>query len=322
LFVGSSLGLTIMLGSILGGFIGHTLLGILPFWGMMGGLYIMLLFSLAVGFGVGSNEIKPVEKIRWSWKKALSHNWYQFPWLILLCGFAGWVQALIDDRFLGLHIFIILTLLGVFVLGVGRTLIEGLLNGLGNRIGFVLLFFLVTQLVVGLGDTLFGIGSGLVGVLVFGIYMISIAGISPHEVQIRDQPNEGVWRSSRNAVIIGLFFGLFFGINGTISSVLFFNVIMGLFWGVFWILVGGVGSGLFFGGGASVIQHFALRLVCTLNNHAPLNLVPFLDHAAEHILLRKVGGGYMFVHRMLLEYFAGLEEEQQRKNDTPDDRPT
>jgi hypothetical protein len=47
----------------------------------------------------------------------------------------------------------------------------------------------------------------------------------------------------------------------------------------------------------------------------PLNLVRFLDHAISRILLRKVGGGYIFVHRMLLEYFASLESEQQRKNE-------
>ena len=29
----------------------------------------------------------------------------------------------------------------------------------------------------------------------------------------------------------------------------------------------------------------------------------------ERILLRKVGGGYIFVHRMLLEYFAELEQK-------------
>jgi hypothetical protein len=33
----------------------------------------------------------------------------------------------------------------------------------------------------------------------------------------------------------------------------------------------------------------------------------FLDYAAERILLRKVGGGYIFVHRLLLEYFASLD---------------
>lgn len=29
---------------------------------------------------------------------------------------------------------------------------------------------------------------------------------------------------------------------------------------------------------------------------------------ASNILLRKVGGGYIFIHRMLLEYFANLDE--------------
>ncbi len=33
----------------------------------------------------------------------------------------------------------------------------------------------------------------------------------------------------------------------------------------------------------------------------------FLDYAAERILLRKVGGGYIFAHRLLLEYFASLD---------------
>ena len=31
---------------------------------------------------------------------------------------------------------------------------------------------------------------------------------------------------------------------------------------------------------------------------------PFLDYAAERLFLRKVGSGYLFVHRLLLEYFA------------------
>ena len=39
----------------------------------------------------------------------------------------------------------------------------------------------------------------------------------------------------------------------------------------------------------------------------PWHYAQFLDYAAEHILLRKVGGGYIFVHRLLLEYFASLD---------------
>ena len=42
----------------------------------------------------------------------------------------------------------------------------------------------------------------------------------------------------------------------------------------------------------------------------PWNLPRFLDYAAERILLRKVGGGYIFIHRLLLDYFASLDEDE------------
>jgi len=67
--------------------------------------------------------------------------------------------------------------------------------------------------------------------------------------------------------------------------------------------------GLLFGimrGGLAVIKHYALRLVLWRNRYTPSNFVNFLDHCAKLILLKKVGGGYIFVHRMLLEYFADL----------------
>jgi hypothetical protein len=38
-----------------------------------------------------------------------------------------------------------------------------------------------------------------------------------------------------------------------------------------------------------------------------MNTVGFLDYAAKRIFLHKVGGGYIFVHRLLQDYFAGLK---------------
>ena len=60
-------------------------------------------------------------------------------------------------------------------------------------------------------------------------------------------------------------------------------------------------------GGVACIQHLVLRWLLWREGVMPWNYPRFLDHAAEHILLQKVGGGYMFVHRFLLEYFASLE---------------
>lgn len=38
----------------------------------------------------------------------------------------------------------------------------------------------------------------------------------------------------------------------------------------------------------------------------PLWAVQLLDRAVSLVLLRRVGGGYVFIHRMLPEYFAEL----------------
>ena len=75
--------------------------------------------------------------------------------------------------------------------------------------------------------------------------------------------------------------------------------------------------GTFFGliaflwyGGLNVVKHYTLRFILWRTNALPLNCAPFLDYAAERIFLRKVGGGYIFVHRLLLEYFAEIEHSQ------------
>ena len=60
-------------------------------------------------------------------------------------------------------------------------------------------------------------------------------------------------------------------------------------------------------GGREVIMHASLRTVLSLTRQTPRNLVAFLDHCVELDFLRKVGGGYVFIHRYLLEYFADLD---------------
>ena len=38
-------------------------------------------------------------------------------------------------------------------------------------------------------------------------------------------------------------------------------------------------------------------------------IVPFLDHCVDLIFLRRVGGGYIFIHRLLMEPFAEMYVE-------------
>jgi hypothetical protein len=78
----------------------------------------------------------------------------------------------------------------------------------------------------------------------------------------------------------------------------------------------GVIAGLVYGGFAC-IQHLVLRALLWRSGVIPWNYARFLDEAAERLLLHKVGGGYIFVHRLLLEHFAGRAITPSDQADTP-----
>jgi hypothetical protein len=64
-------------------------------------------------------------------------------------------------------------------------------------------------------------------------------------------------------------------------------------------------------GGRAYLQHLALRTVLAYKSHAPWRYKEFLDNATERLFLRKVGRGYIFVHRLLLEHFATSEKPDE-----------
>jgi DNA polymerase III delta prime subunit len=120
------------------------------------------------------------------------------------------------------------------------------------------------------------------------------------------RPNQGMKRSVRNSLRIGIM-GAFVG--GSISMVAFALVLLllgtvfpaGLVNQLCFLLLcgslGGTISGLMGGlpnGGIASMQHLVLRLFLWRSKLIPWNYPRFLDYAAEHILLRKVGGGYMW----------------------------
>ena len=57
-------------------------------------------------------------------------------------------------------------------------------------------------------------------------------------------------------------------------------------------------------GGAAVLLHACYRLLMVLTTPLPLTLVTWLDDATSRGLMRRVGGGYMFMHSTLLEHLA------------------
>jgi hypothetical protein len=86
---------------------------------------------------------------------------------------------------------------------------------------------------------------------------------------------------------------------------------VGIFGGLF-----GLSSGILFGltnGGYACLSHCALRFVLWRAGALPLRTARFLDYATERVFLRRVGGGYIFVHRLLQEYFAALKNNAEDK---------
>jgi hypothetical protein len=47
--------------------------------------------------------------------------------------------------------------------------------------------------------------------------------------------------------------------------------------------------------------------------YAPWNYTRFLKYATDRLFLQKVGGGYIFVHRMLMEHFAAMPLEEGKR---------
>ncbi len=131
------------------------------------------------------------------------------------------------------------------------------------------------------------------------------------EVKMRTTPGEGIEYSKRYGLLIG---GVVLVVTAVLPSLTLglLNLAgMDIDWPatIPWIV--GVGlylslmSGLAYGGLAA-LQHRRFRGLCYHDGFLPAHPIHFWDYAAERSLLRKIGGGYTFIHALLLEYFKPI----------------
>ena len=140
---------------------------------------------------------------------------------------------------------------------------------------------------------------GMIGAIIGGLSATLVGCIDGElvgpDIDLKTYPNQGIYRSAMNAVIVALIFGITFGLLGILRGDA--NSAFGL--GLIGIVSGGI-----VGGGLACLQHFTLRLILWINGAIPWNYARFLNHANERMFLQRVGGRYRFIHDLLQEYFS------------------
>ncbi|HET8844230.1 MAG TPA: hypothetical protein VFN35_22375, partial [Ktedonobacteraceae bacterium] len=206
---------------------------------------------------------------------------------------------------------------------VGKSFLQGLIAGLlfGPLIAAIFTFL------TGHHETLFEISFPIYFALFGGLFSGFLGGIAGGvswtmlDEQTRVRPNEAIQRSARNALHAGLLGALFCVI--TIPSIITATNLIFQFYdellpdaliSIVMAAILGWLAGAWWGGGFAWLQHMLLRQFLSWTRVAPLRYARFLDYATERVLLRKVGGGYIFVHRLLLDYFATSDAQQNLRD--------
>ncbi|WP_161975388.1 helix-turn-helix domain-containing protein [Tengunoibacter tsumagoiensis] len=166
-------------------------------------------------------------------------------------------------------------------------------------------------------------------VLVWAFYWIGVSFFQGFAYETipeasRVTPNYGIIQSFLNSLFIAPICSLFFTVLYLIIYILFGILNFITIWDssltevyllhhfIFGLCVGmfaGLSIGLL-NGGIACIRHYILRFYLWKSGVFAWDCARFLDQMASYMLLRKVGGGYIFLHRMLLEYFV----EQDRRS--------
>jgi hypothetical protein len=247
---------------------------------LLGGFGFVLIDRL---LDVQATDIQPAETFGWSWAR-MGRNLVKFL-------FFGLLASLVGILLIGLYLWMI---------GGTKDIRTALPEILHQELSFAVIIAL----------SLASIG-GLLGGLTGGV---SNDLLNEHS---RIQPNQGMYSSARHSLLVGIIGGMVgVGVGGALSRVInmgvqdpdiswFLAVRYGLFLGPLIGLVSGLRAG-----GIACIQHIVLRWLLHKTDCLPWNCTRFLDYASERILLHKVGGGYIFVHRLILEYFATLERRE------------
>ena len=142
--------------------------------------------------------------------------------------------------------------------------------------------------------------------LLISIFALTYGGFSwgeapdPKEITI---PNQGMKQAFHNAALLAVsmgIVGMVIAWQYAHSNPYEYGMIAAAI-GLFAALLGGQRSG------QVMIQHFIIRVILWWNRRAPWNYARFLNFSTRQMLLQRVGGRYLFMHRSFMEHLAQKE---------------
>jgi hypothetical protein len=163
----------------------------------------------------------------------------------------------------------------------------------------------ISGMVLAPGDALKSVLIVEVGFVLFGGLLGSLTGLIRRKTLL-EEPILFSWETTRSSLILVLILDLVLVLLGGLRK------LTGMADWLIGELIGmaGCGVSLLLLACFTAIRHLAMRFIFCGNGYLPWNYARFLDYATERIFLRKVGGGYIFVHRILQDYFASLYKER------------
>jgi hypothetical protein len=243
------------------------------FYALINGLFLT---AFLIVLGKFERRIQPAENLAWSWKSVWKHA----------------VRSLL--------------------IGVGI----GILGGVFDAAPYF------PQLSVFLTTLSFWLSLGLA----LGVIIALMRGFSSSMLDTEQviKPNQGIRNSFSNSLRLGLSSGVLVG--GVIFF--FYSFVIHTIFRVGYLsqlpqnadiayaVSDAIAVVYLFGlinGGFASVQHLMVRITLWQARCIPWRYSRFLDSAYDRILLSKVGGGYVFIHKLLLEYFADLHIEAGSK---------
>ncbi|MFO7678780.1 MAG: hypothetical protein R6X34_01905 [Chloroflexota bacterium] len=166
----------------------------------------------------------------------------------------------------------------------------------------------------GLLGLIAGVISGSIGLLIYDstagflaiptwvLLFALLAGLRGKKIETKSVPNQGIHLSARNGLKAAFLYFLPFTLFG-------------------FILYGGFGAAIVAGftaalgaflayGGSNIVKHYLVGMILWLTGKIPRTYPHFLDSSVERLFLYRVGGGYIFIHRLLQDYFSRLADEK------------